>query len=320
MAKTPKKHPVRNALALLALAALCIGVAELSVARFEDPALYESVTSPVRDAWESAVTGVEERAALAEERAAQREAEREAERLRLEQEELERQRERERLAQQTQETVAALELAAQEASAPVIHEELVLADPLITEFVLEGDRELLTGGNLRLVYYNQSDALWSSQLFGRDPIGSYGCGPTALAMAIASTVDETADPANVAAWAAKAGYCSPRSGSYLSIVQGAAEHYGLACTSLGAVDADTLYARLSEGGVIVALMGPGHFTGKGHFILLHGVTLAGEILVADPNSRDNSLAVWDPQVIVDELSASRHDGAPLWLLTVPLSL
>ena len=67
-------------------------------------------------------------------------------------------------------------------------------------------------------------------------------------------------------------------------------------------------------------MGPGHFTGKGHFILLHGVTLSGGILVADPNSRENSLAVWDQQVIVDELSNSRHDGAPLWLLTQPLSL
>ena len=301
MPNTPKKHTVRNVLALLALALLCIGVAELSAAYFEDPALYESIVSPVRNAARDLRADIEERAAA-----------REAERQRQAQEEQQR--------QQAEEAVAALELAAQEASAPTIREPLVLADPTITELIADGDREILTGGSIRLTYYNQGDDAWSGELFGRDPIGSYGCGPTALAMAVASTTDASATPASVAAWAAGAGYCSPRSGSYLSIVQGAAEHYGLNCVSLGAIDADTLYTRLSEGGVIVALMGPGHFTGKGHFILLHGVTLSGGILVADPNSRDNSLAVWDAQVIVDELSKSRHDGAPLWLLTKPLSL
>ena len=309
MPETPKKHPVRNFLALFALAVLCIGVVELSVAYFEDPALYESVVSPVRSAYQNTRGRIEQRA-----------AEREAERERREREEAERQRRLEEQRRQAEEAVAALELAAQEASAPAIREPLTLADPTITEFLDEGGREILTGGDVSLTYYNQGDALWSSQLFGRDPIGSFGCGPTALAMAVASMADEDANPANVAAWAAGAGYCSPRSGSYLSIVQGVSDHYGLACESLGAVDADTLYARLAEGGVIVALMGPGHFTGKGHFILLHGVTLSGGILVADPNSRDNSLAVWDAQLIVDELSKSRHDGAPLWLLTKPISL
>ena len=132
--------------------------------------------------------------------------------------------------------------------------------------------------------------------------------------------DESATPASVASWAAGAGHCAPHCGSYLSIVRGAAEAYGLEYTPLGVLDAGSLYSYLSEGGVIVALMGPGHFTGKGHFILLHGVTLSGGVLVADPNSRENSLVVWDPQLIIDELSASRHDGAPLWLLTKPLLL
>ena len=297
-------------LGVVLLAVVCVGIAELSVARIEDPALYESVTAPAWDALDRLRSGVDQRA-----------AELEAERLeqeRLEAERIRRLEEHRRLAE---ETVRALEIAAQEASAPAITETLTLADPAITTLTTEGEREILTGGNVRLYYYNQSDEVWAEERYGNDSIRGYGCGPTALAMVIASMTGEAdATPASVAAWAAKAGYCSPRSGSYLSIVQGAAEHYGLACESLGAIDADTLYARLSEGGVIVALMGPGHFTAKGHFILLHGVTLSGEILVADPNSRENSLAVWEPQVIIDELSPSRHDGAPLWRLTTPFSL
>ena len=64
----------------------------------------------------------------------------------------------------------------------------------------------------------------------------------------------------------------------------------------------------------VALVGPGHFTDSGHFILLHGAVPTGEVLVADPNSRKNSLALWDPQIILDEAKASSGDGVCIWLL------
>ncbi len=328
MAKEPKKHPVRTLFGLLLLGAICIGATELSIARLEDPVLYESVTAPAREAYEDARVKAE---AYAAERAAELEAERQRRAEERRRQELERlrqslaqdhQREQERLFELAELDSPELEaaLAAQFASAPTIREELLHADPTITEFITENGHEVLTGGNVSLVYFNQGDEAWATQRFGPDSIGGYGCGPTALAMVLASTVDKTATPANVAAWAASSGYCSPRNGSALSIVGGAAAHYGLDYTPLGALDADTLYATLAGGGVIVALMGPGHFTGRGHFILLHGVTLSGGIIVADPNSRDNSLAVWDPQVIVNELSRSRHDGAPLWLLSEPLAL
>lgn len=313
VARTRKKHPIRNVVALLALAAVCVGVAELSVARFEDPALYESVTAPARQAIDDLNGQIEDYAARVE---AERERQREDAARRQE----EREREIERQKELAEQLRLAQELAAQEASAPIIQEPLVYADPATTELAAEDGLEILTGGNIDLVYYNQGDEEWAGKPFGRDTIGGYGCGPTALAMVIASTTDRSATPASVAAWAAGAGYSSLHSGSQLSIVQGAAAHYGLDCVSLGVPDADTLYTMLSGGGVIVALMGPGHFTGRGHFILLHGVTLSGGILVADPNSRDNSLVVWDPQTILDELSLSRHDGAPLWLLTQPFSL
>jgi len=39
------------------------------------------------------------------------------------------------------------------------------------------------------------------------------------------------------------------------------------------------------------------------------------ILVADPNSEERSLMEWDPQLILDELSASTASGAPLWVLS-----
>lgn len=99
-----------------------------------------------------------------------------------------------------------------------------------------------------------------------------------------------------------------------------AETYGLECESLdlNTLEEDELYLRLSTGDVAVALMTKGHFTKGGHFILLRGTTLGGEILVADPASRDRSLIPWELSLILEELSPSRHDGAPLWMLSKPV--
>ena len=98
-----------------------------------------------------------------------------------------------------------------------------------------------------------------------------------------------------------------------------AESWGLDCESLSpeSLEADEIYRRLAGGDVAVALMTKGHFTKGGHFILLRGTTLSGEILAADPASRDRSLIPWDLPLILEELSPSRHDGAPLWVLSKP---
>ena len=174
----------------------------------------------------------------------------------------------------------------------------VPANPPVTQVLEAGGRQLLTGGLWDVVYYCQSDEEWAEQLYGTDPIGPYGCGPTAMAIAVATMTDTDTDPAKMAAWAAEHGYWARRSGSYHSIVQG-------------------LRDILSSGGMAVALMGRGHFTDGGHFIILRGTTLTGDILVADPNSLERSLQVWDPQLILDELSSARDNGAPLWAIYTP---
>lgn len=193
---------------------------------------------------------------------------------------------------------------------PPVHREPL---PGATHLIREQGREVLTGG-VEIFYYNQKDALWAQAGFGDDPVGIYGCGPTALAMAVSSLTEVGVNPAEMAEWCGQQGYQAPKSGSYLTIVGGVAERYSLGCESLPVEDAQALLDGLAEGGVAVALMGPGHFTNTGHFILLHGVTADGQVLVADPNSREKSLVPWDPRIILSELSESRSGGSPLWLL------
>ena len=113
------------------------------------------------------------------------------------------------------------------------------------------------------------------------------------------------------------GYWARLHGSYLSMVPGVSEDFGLECVSLPPEEAssDLVTQHLAAGQLIVALMGPGHFTNGGHFIVLRGVTLEGSILVADPASQERSLTTWDLELILEELSASRHSGSPLWIIS-----
>lgn len=176
--------------------------------------------------------------------------------------------------------------------------------------------ETLTGGTIPLTYFAQNDPEWKDQLYGNDPIGVYGCGPTSLAMVVNSLGVDSTNPAIMSAFCAEQGYWAPESGSYHSIVQGVSAAFGITCSAPQALDTNEIITRLLNGEIAIALMGPGHFTDTGHFIVLRGVTKDNKLLVADPISRTRSLQEWDAQLIVDELSMSRSSGAPLWFLSV----
>lgn len=192
-----------------------------------------------------------------------------------------------------------------------------ITDPTVTELVIRDGQEILTGGSVSICYFAQSDPAWKDQPYGSDKIGPYGCGPTALAMAVRSLTDTPTDPAAMAEWCSKNGFWAAKSGSYHTIVRGVASAFGLECTSPSSMTPESLRMQLSGGRIAVALMSRGHFTSAGHFILLRGVTLEGNILVADPNSRQRSLQEWDASLILNELSTSSNAGAPLWFLFRP---
>ncbi|MCI8385070.1 MAG: hypothetical protein HFE95_01320 [Acutalibacter sp.] len=198
---------------------------------------------------------------------------------------------------------------------PAVEEPLEEA-PAITEFIQEKGRTILTGG-LPCVYYNQNDPAWKDKPFGSDPIGPYGCGPTAMAIVVSSMTEQQIDPAQMSVWAYEHDYWCSGSGSYLTIVEGTAKAFGLDCVLSKQCDAKALAEHLDGGGLAVALMAPGHFTDSGHFIVLHGVAPDGKFLVADTASRERSLSPWDSQLIIKEAAASNGDGVRLWLISQP---
>lgn len=195
-----------------------------------------------------------------------------------------------------------------------------IADYSTTHFVFEEEtgQEYITGGTHPLVYFNQTDEQWGN--YGYDSISGYGCGPTSMAMVVSTLTDQRYTPQEMADIFVEEQFWCHGSGTYYNFAHGSGERFGLAVDTLDAntLDASTLLMHLMSGKLAIVLVREGHFTTGGHFIVLRGATLTGDVLVADPASRDRSLTTWDPQLIIDEFSYVRSSGAPIWLFSPKL--
>ena len=166
-----------------------------------------------------------------------------------------------------------------------------------------------------VVYYNQTDSRWGNKMYGKSgTIGEAGCGPTALAIAVASLTDRKVTPYDVAQWSVQNGYRCEGNGSYHSLIPAGGEHYGLTVTGIGS-DGNQLVEALQAGDLVIAIMSKGHFTNGGHFIVLRGVTEDGNILVADPASVKRSNQEWALGIIMNEASRRAGAGGPFWVLS-----
>ena len=168
-------------------------------------------------------------------------------------------------------------------------------------------------GAMQVVYYNQLDKRYAHKPYGTDDIGTYGCGPTCMAMVVSSLTSETVDPVEMACWAYENGYWCSRSGSYHSLIPGAAKEWGLPVQGCGKTEGQRIVDALSQGKLVVAIMLKGHFTSSGHFIVLRGVE-NGKILVADPANYTRSQQAWDLSIILNEASGRAGAGGPFWII------
>ena len=172
-----------------------------------------------------------------------------------------------------------------------------------------------TDASTPVVYYNQFDERWANLPYGRTGIISRSaCGPSALAIVVSSLTSNQVTPPEVANWAAANGYYSEGSGSYRTLITEGGAHYGLTVEGIGH-DAEKLVEALSSGKLVIAIMGPGHFTNYGHFIVLRGITTDGKVLVADSGSYTRSNQQWDLRLILNEAGRSTYAGGPFWIMT-----
>ena len=170
-------------------------------------------------------------------------------------------------------------------------------------------------GATEVIYYSQLDSRYANEPYGTDKIGTHGCGPTSLAIVISSLSNRMVNPVEMADWSvANGGWCAGN-GSYHILIPRAARAYGLNVISEVKDEPQKIIDALSSGKLIIAIMGKGHFTKGGHFIVLRGVTADGKILVADPASKSRSEKEWDFSIILDEARKGAGAGGPYWIIS-----
>lgn len=135
--------------------------------------------------------------------------------------------------------------------------------------------------NNQPVSYLQTDRKWANQAYAvkgeSSTVGGSGCGPTAMAMVLATWADPKVTPGTECAWALAHGYKALNHGTFYGYFDPAAARYGLSCSQINYAslygNASSSYhtqvkKALAAGDMVIACMGPGNWTRSGHFVLV----------------------------------------------------
>ena len=159
------------------------------------------------------------------------------------------------------------------------------------------------------VNYYQGDYSNVSYGYGTS-IASAGCGPTSMAMVLTYLTGDTIDPPMTADFSLKNGFRVEGNGTSWDYFPAIARKYNIECES-SAPDASKVINDLSNGKVMILSMAPGDFTRGGHFIALRGITDNGQVIVADPASRERSSVTWDVNRVVSQAKNMWSFGSDL---------
>lgn len=146
------------------------------------------------------------------------------------------------------------------------------------------------------ISYLQTDPRWANVDYSakgeQTTIGKSGCGPTAMAMVLATWADKSVTPKSECAWALAHGYKALHQGTYYGYFAPAAKRYGLYCRMLNGAsiygNPNSKYhaeakAAVDRGNLVIACMGKGLWTSSGHFVLVWKIT-GNTIYINDPAS------------------------------------
>lgn len=171
-------------------------------------------------------------------------------------------------------------------------------------------------GTASIPYYNQADARWGYVMYGKTgTIKTSGCGPTSLSMVVAGlTKNYSITPLTMANWSVAHGYRVEGEGSAWALMTNGGRTFGLKVTQVSRTNPNAILNALSHGYPVIAVMGRGHFTKGGHYIVLKGITKDGKIIVYDCASVKRTNQTWDLSIIMSESSTNGGiNGSPFWI-------
>ncbi len=162
---------------------------------------------------------------------------------------------------------------------------------------------LLSGNGKEFIYFRQNSPEFNSVPYGDKTIGSYGCGPTNMAIVISNLTGNKVSPITLARQAESWNCFVSGSGTAHAFFPKAASYYGIEYEYLN-YSKQTVINALKEGKMIICTMGKGYFSRGGHYITLRGITADGKILIADTYSEENTKKEWDLDFLASQLKYS----------------
>lgn len=147
----------------------------------------------------------------------------------------------------------------------------------------------------------QWDIRWGYMPYGeRGVVGSSGCGPTCLSMAVFYlTGNRECTPDSIAQYSLDEGYYVDGVGTAWALLDNYPTEYGLTVTH-PSINEESMKALLDEGNMLICSVRPGDFTSEGHFILIYGYDENG-FKINDPKCVYRSRLSWTYKQIQDDI-------------------
>ena len=154
----------------------------------------------------------------------------------------------------------------------------------------------------------QWDERWGYMPYGGDGVmGTGGCGPTCLSMAVFYlTGDRECTPDAVARYSVEQGHYVNGVGTAWSLLEAYPKEYGLSVKHVY-LGEENLKAELDKGNILICSVRPGDFTTAGHFILIYGYDENG-FKVNDPKCVARSRVSWTYEQIQDDIKSTWSIG------------
>ena len=149
----------------------------------------------------------------------------------------------------------------------------------------------------------QYDPRWGYLPYGSGGnVGSSGCGPTCLAMAVVSLTDNSeCTPGVVAQFSLDNGYYLDGIGTKWTLLTNYPKQHGLTSYQLSWTE-ENMKNELDKGRILICSVRPGYFTSSGHFILIYGYDENG-FKINDPKCVYRSRLSWTFEQVQPDIKA-----------------
>ena len=149
----------------------------------------------------------------------------------------------------------------------------------------------------------QYDPRWGYLPYGSGGnVGSSGCGPTCLAMAVVSLTDNSeCTPGVVAQFSLDNGYYLDGIGTKWTLLTNYPKQHGLTSYQLSWTE-ENMKNELDKGRILICSVRPGYFTSSGHFILICGYDENG-FKINDPKCVYRSRLSWTFEQVQPDIKA-----------------